>query len=741
MKLVISILTTSAIKSLNFVATIKLTTYNNLRPAIKVSKMVEITFVILIATVLILSLLLAILYFSKPSIPLLEVTPKTVKEGETLTVSLKVEGLLIKRVSAWIIDPRGLKTSILLRREGRLYRGEWLASRPFEIHRVEVEVDGLFSRVSKSENIRVIENWNNQVIAVLLDINDQIDILRKGVNFFPVYIREVLRHAGFFYETIDKSSISSNLKCKILIIPYNTSFSAQEKMRIRDFISSGGVIIAIGGSSGLDDIFGVRGLGETIDEGYIVADGKHPIILNLTSSLHVFGSIPLYSIVDKNAEVIAKIKDSEGKLLDSPAIVLNRYFNGLAILIAPDILSSIVMIQQGKSVLSDGPWPVNDGILKTDDGAVLNYNTDRENVSGHEIFLQPIADEEREIIIKSILYAAWSKGIPLPVLWYWPREVMAVALYSHDSDGGDEYKANLLLSNLSALGVKSTWCILPGEGYSKEFYDKLKRGGYEIALHYNALPPKHVWSREGFVAQYDALAVESGVYPISNKNHYLRWESWTDFYHWCEDKGVYLDQSKGPSKTHNLGFLFGTSHPFFPIDDWSNMNRILNVLEVTLHDQEMWRGWPEDEVINILNSLTLQAYKHYGVIHHLFHPAHIQMTYRVLNATIQFIKSLPQMEIWTAREINEWERKRREVGLHIVSLSEDSLTFNIFSTNKVEDATIMLLIPENLEDAKWSIEADGERINYSFTRIYDFSFLKFTINIENSILVKVCFNR
>lgn len=703
--------------------------------------MSEITLTAILIVVLLASVLvLSILYFSKPAILLLEVSPKTVKEGESVTISLKISGFFINKISVWISDPKGFKTSIPLRRENGLYRGEWIASKPFEIYRVEAEVNGLLAETTKSEYFRVVENWGKQMLAVLLDVDDQINMLSGGSNFFPSYIREILHHAGFSYETVDKYSMLSNPQHKILIIPYNASLSIQDKERILNFLASGGVIIGIGGTSGLDEVFGVYDLKRSIEEGYIIiVDENHPITSNLTSSLHVFGSIPLYSITNENARVLAKIKDSSGKILDNPAIVLNEYSNGLAILIAPNLLESIVMIQQGKSVLCDGPWPVNDGILKTDDGAVLNYSTDRENVSGHEVFLKPIADEEKEIIIKSILYAAWSKDIPLPILWYWPKKIMAIALYSHDSDGGDEYKANLLLSNLSALGIKSTWCILPGEGYSKEFYEKLKGNGYEIALHYNALPPRNAWSKNGFIAQYDALAAESGVHPLSNKNHYLRWESWTDFYRWCEEKGVELDQSKGPSKAHNLGFLFGTSHPFFPIDDWSNMNRLLNVLEVTLHDQEMWREWPENDVINVLNSFTLQAYKHYGVVHHLFHPAHIQLTHRVLEATVQFIRSLHQMEIWTAREINEWERRRRQVSFQIIDFSKSSLLFNTSSPEKIEDATVILLVPKNLERAEWHIEVDGGEVNYDFFEAYGFRFLRFTRSIENNVLVKVYF--
>ena len=244
---------------------------------------------------------------------------------------------------------------------------------------------------------------------------------------------------------------------------------------------------------------------------------------------------------------------------------------------------------------------------------------------------------------------------------------MAVALYSHDPDGGDEFKARCLLSNMSILGVRSTWCILPGEGYSREFYAMLIDYGYEIALHYDAL--RRPWSELEFSRQYDAVSSETGVRLVSNKNHYLRWKGWTEFYRWCERKGIRVDQSKGPTKVHNLGFIYGTCHPYFPIDDWRHHNRFLDVLAINLQDQEMWRGWPNHEVLAVLNNFTYQAYIHYGVVHHLFHPAHIHVAYEVLNGTVRFIRSLPGMGIWISREINDWERARRGVTFNFVTLT------------------------------------------------------------------------
>ena len=693
--------------------------------------------VLIVASVMIVVMLssLILAYLNPPRIVYFEVVPRTVKEGRTVTISVKVEGFFLRSVKARILNPDGSGVPIELKRVDDLYYGTWRAASPFEVYRVEVVASSLTTTITQMRYMKVVEDLGSQVIAVLIGLDDQLNAWRGSRDFFPVYIREVLLHAGISFETIGKSNLSSLIPYRILILPYNVSFTGSERERITEFVASGGALIGIGGASGLNAVFGVGEAEGVLEEGYVtVVNETHPITSNLDSSLHVVGRIPLYPL--EGGCALAKVRGPSGEELDYPSIVLKRHLNGLAILIAPDLLSSIVNIQQGKPITEDGPWPVNDDILKTDDGILLNYTTDRETVLGHKVFLKPIADEEREIILKSILYASWDRGIPIPILWYWPGDVLAVALYSHDSDGGDELKARCLLSNMSALGVESTWCILPGEGYSSEFYSLLKEHGYEIALHYDAL--RHPWSETEFYSQYTAVSSETDVALVSNKNHYLRWEQWTEFYRWCERNGIQVDQTKGPSKVHNFGFLYGSSHPYFPIDDWEHQNRFLDVLEITLQDQEMWRSWPDREVLAVLNNFTYQAYKHYGVVHHLFHPAHIHRAYRVLNATVQFIRSLPGMRTWTSKQINDWERSRRGVAFEHLNLSERRLRFYISSVEDLDEATIMILVPKGFRpESGWSIKVNNSEVEWKTIKIYSFEFIRFTTGIKGVMPVEV----
>ena len=118
--------------------------------------------------------------------------------------------------------------------------------------------------------------------------------------------------------------------------------------------------------------------------------------------------------------------------------------------------------------------------------------------------------------------------------------------------------------------------------------------------------------------------------------------------------GIQLDQTKGPSKTGGIAFTFGTCHPYFPVDP---AGRLLDVLELPTLTQDMLLTSPMAALAPMLDGV-LSAH---GVLHLLFHPAHIAKP----GQTDAFLASVAAgraagLEWWTAAEINAWERARRQ---------------------------------------------------------------------------------
>jgi hypothetical protein len=509
--------------------------------------------------------------------------------------------------------------------------------------------------------------------------------------------------------------------------------TAGERDILTTFIKNGDSLIGIGGTSGLDAVFGISGK-RPLTEGWMkVTVQDHPVTADLRSSLHVFGG---FAVKTDSATSLAELESGRQGAKGS-AILENRWGKGRALLLAPDLVFSIVHIQQGVPVFQDGKpapdgsAPIDDGELKAEDGLVLDWQRDRTPMQpdGVPVFLEPISDELRGIILRSIFYLAKHQGIPLPVLWYWPRGLKAVGHISHDTDGHDPEKAVALLEVMNACKVKSTWCTIYPGGYPREFYSTLKQQGFEIGLHYDARSgeAQTSWSRENFLLQHRWLKETAGLeHIVTNKNHYTRWETRLDFLRWCEQADIHCDQTRGPSKKGTIGFPLGGSHPYFPLDDEADPPRFLNVLEINMLTQDLVVVCPRQYGRQLLDSVVRQ----YGVAHFLFHPAHI-LKPNVADALSELVSygRAQGLEWWTSEQIYEWEKLRRSVE----ATFEPNSILRLHTIKPLRESTLVFL---NARQSPGSIRINGQPIQSTRRRLYGFEFDAVIVDLAGEVKVQ-----
>ena len=522
------------------------------------------------------------------------------------------------------------------------------------------------------------------------------------------YVEEILQHAGLPYRRIgpEPERLATQVDlCFAIVIPANLHLPDDVKEALSRFVAGGKVLIGLGGPSGLEAVFGCRDRGP-LREAWVGSwdTSVLPMLAGMSGPLHAFGGRWLEP-VDFSVEVLASWLDgdrwcqAEGwqKAEVGPAVTLRRVGRGWAVLIGADVAAAVVRIQQGRPVYvdgippADGSAPVDDGILKTDDGIVLDYERDRQPIADTYFFGCPVADEWRELLIRFLLWAARATNSYLPMLWYWPRPLAAVGLLSHDTDLNEPDKADLLLENLKKLGIPSTWCVVYPGGYSPGFYRQLDRDGYEIALHYDARTQlgQRFWDEHHLRLQLCWLRdmIDEQQPIVSNKNHYLRWEGLTEFFHWLERAGIRCDQTKGPSKKGNTGFPFGGAHPWFPMDEHTAER--IDVLEINLMTQDLVLTCPAE----IGRACVDQAIKHYGVAHFLFHPAHVEKPgIPQAMADVVTYGREQGIEWWTSSAIQSWERTRRQIQLQCTR--HDSTVAWVAKTSwHVPEATFVLFDP------------------------------------------------
>jgi len=488
----------------------------------------------------------------------------------------------------------------------------------------------------------------------------------EKVSSSAIYLEEILSHAGLFWRSV-RLPVQRERCPDILIVPEQGSLSSETRAFLEAFVRGGGGLLGLGGTSGLDDLFGARA-GQPLVQGYLRPEiPSHPVIKKLESSLHVFGGMALSAT---GGEVMASLLDPSGERVGD-AIVTRPFGKGQTLVIGPDLSGSVLHIQQGIPVVKDGvpapdgSAPIDDGILKGEDGMVLDWVKDRQaaNEQGNPIFRKPIGDELREILIRAALWLGDRLGVTLPVLWYWPRYLPAVGMMSHDTDSNEPDKGWALLEVMRRQEVKSCWCIIYPGGYPPELYRALIEQGYEIATHYDAMTGGRFtsWGKDNFDIQHQWLLDMSGVGALaSNKNHYTRWEGRLDFFRWCEEKGIRADQTKGPSKRGSIGFVFGGAHPWFVLDDEAAPMRFMEVLEINMLTQDTAVTCPS----HFGPLLVDEAVRLHGVAHFLFHPAHI-LKDGVADALAHVIARGREqgIEWWTSEAIYRWEKARRSLCL------------------------------------------------------------------------------
>ncbi len=571
---------------------------------------------------------------------------------------------------------------------------------------------------------------NSQILVLTQSISR--DINPRATTW--TYISEILHRVGLFFEQVNPVQLPTlvNRTNSIIVLAGDLQLTTDQQAIIASLVENGSSLVGIGGTSGLDKVFGIDGK-HPLAEGWMkVTKTNHPVTKGLRSSLHVFGG---YAVTTSKTTSLADLVSGKQGAKGS-AIVENKFGDGRTILLAPDLIFSIVHIQQGLPVLQDGQpapdgsAPLDDGELKAEDGCVLDWQRDRSPVEpeGDFAFLEPISDELREIILRSIFHVASQQGITLPILWYWPRELKAVGQISHDSDGNDAAKAEAMLEVMNSYKLKSTWCILT-PGYPKEFYHKLKEQGFEIALHYDARTggENTSWSKKNFILQHEWLMKEAGLERIiSNKNHYTRWENRLDVLRWCQEVGVKSDQTRGPSKKGTIGFPLGGSQPYFPIDDEAEIPHMLNVLEVNLITQDLVVVCPAEYGRQFVDSVL----RHHGVAHFLFHPAHIQKP-NVAEALFDLVDygRKQGLEWWTNEQIYQWEMLRRKVTVKF-----DSNKLTLQSEKKFSEATLLFLKPQQESPL---IHINNQPVQSKDWNLYGFEFDAVTMDLEGEVKVQI----
>lgn len=528
-----------------------------------------------------------------------------------------------------------------------------------------------------------------------------------------LYIEELFAQAGLLnWRWMADCNELADPAVGVGVIPNGKLLSGADVAPIRAFIERGGQLLVLGRPGPLDALFHVRPQ-PPVREGWLVPGetlaGRPRAAWRIP--LHVFDLVHL--LPSDGSDPPAALRFSVGNhAVTWPVSAEVAIGSGSAMLLAADLLASVVRIQQGLTILRDGEpapdgtAPINDGMLKCDDAILLDWTRDRQRVVPDlpPVFLQPQTDLIRELLMAVLDELADRARMPLLRLDPWPRGLPAVGLVSHNSDLNEPDKAGRQLSADAAANIAATWCIMAGmeDGtvpeYAPELLARIAASGHELAMNYDARTnhPGCQWGPQTLAAQLDRVRrkmrdVGINAAITSNRNHFCRWQGRLEMFRWLIDVGIRVDQTRGGTKVGCLGWPFGSCRPWRPIDDEVSPPYLMNLLEIGFACPDIG-GHTTPAAFG--RHFIDMAIEHAGVASLVFHPW--QADRPAVQASLAEHVAYGRdkgIEWWTARQIADWQFARQAVRLANLRREGNRLIASLRTPSPLEAATLRLTGP------------------------------------------------
>ncbi|MGD7705253.1 hypothetical protein [Microlunatus sp. Y2014] len=535
---------------------------------------------------------------------------------------------------------------------------------------------------------------------------------QAGRHAHGLHALEVLDHLRQPYRRLDALDLTGADDLAVLVTAELGPVTPEQRDALEAWVRAGGVLVlgdhdlSLAGLAGVTTAPAEFGRVDFADDPLWTQRPSRPIRAITGHQLTPTGD---------DVSVLATWADAQ----DTAAITRRPLGDGVVFCLGVAVWETLVTLLQGHPVTedgrpaADGSAPLDEGILKAEDGLAFDIDADRQLPPGepdlpggrYEFgypppYAAPLFDlPQADLWAIAVAQLVWAGldhvGSANGWLHYWPAGVPAMAHMSHDSDGNIDEEGQAALDAFAEADVKVTWCqVYNVRKYSPEIYDKITAAGHEHALHYNAMDDADIaqWGWEQIKGQYEWAQelIRTDTKIISNKNHYTRWEGWTEFYQWCEQLGIQLDESRGPSKIGSVGFTFGTAHVGFPMGDVELANRPMDVINLPLHTQDLcWASHASSRDVILDGAESV-----HGVAHFLFHGPHLlrRPLTRAACSEVAQAGRARGMRWWTADQINTWERSRRRIDV-AVTATDTGWTVEVTAAAELAEAGVVLTLP------------------------------------------------
>jgi hypothetical protein len=576
----------------------------------------------------------------------------------------------------------------------------------------------------------------------------------NAANPFGVYATEILRGEGLLaFEQRDRTSWSADPNASSILAGYGAvvmsemELSLQEQQMLRNYVQSGGVLIASRPAAGLSDVFGIQQVGNRPEHTlqYYGVDAAHRPANGIThGALQFHGGSSNYNL--QGATTLANFYSNASTPTSSPAVTTHEFGQGKAVAFAFDPAKSVALTRQGNP---DWQNTEGDGLSQYRPHDFF-ARTDGRTWYDPSLIGVPHADEMQRFLVNVLID---TNEAPLPRMWYLPGTHKSIMI--NTGDGEDNFGAQFdrILDDAASYGGKFTVYLrdigVTNTSAAKEA--EWRADGHEVGVHVYADGVDGAGAVPALTSKYNNIVMnvanKFGHSVRTARSHTIDWTGWVDMARIEANAGTQLDTNfyhylngsvVNPLTTN--GYFTGSGLPQRFIDESGDL---LDIYQAATQWPDEWfadNGVTAQQAFAIMKTMFEKAESegYYSAFVNNVHPVRYYGSDNITAAWTQAIWAYAQSKgipMWSAEMLLDFSQARNESQFANIAHSNGLFEFDYVAGDAGEQE-LTIMIPADWDDARLnSITVDGNTILWSIENIKGIEYAMFTPQIAQAHIV------
>jgi hypothetical protein len=590
---------------------------------------------------------------------------------------------------------------------------------------------------------------------------------RCAKNPFGRYLPEILRSEGLVeFEVRERTALSAiaerhtPLSAYDIVLMAEMDLNATEERLLRDYVSGGGLLVAMRPDVDLADLFGIR-IAEPRTEKllqYFAVDSAAAGRGTVESAMQYHGEAATYSL--NGATPLAHLYDDRSTASSHPAVSSNRWGKGRAVAFAFDLAKSVVLMRQGNPQWQDTEGDTKKGYRPMDMFMRINgetyFDPGRLRI--------PQADEKQRFLANIVVRLAEK---PLPRMWYLPGIHKVIVVNTGDAESNYEEQLDPAFDACASYGGRFTAYLRGGEpnlGIEKTTVQKeaaWRAAGHEVGVHMFSGGVDGAGTNDAMNRAYGKIVGDLkrkfGHGARTARNHTIDWTGWVEMAAIEAKFGTKMDLNYYHYITFGTpittsGYFNGTGLPQRLIDA---EGRVIPIYQATTQWPDEWFAdydMTAEQTVKIITEMIQAAQSgYYSAFVNNIHQCRYNGNFNAVPSGIDQITPVwpgkvwaycrdNKIPSWSAEMLLDFVEARNAARFEKITWRTDSkrntseLSFNFHNPTEDRDLTVMLPRQWTGRTLK-SVAADGKTLDVTVETIKGIQYVMFSSKAAKAHIV------